>query len=178
MSKQLDTYYRRIELGICVACGLQEPIPGKRRCEPCRVKRARTSQKQKDNRSPGTCRQCLTRPVMPTKQSCEKCAKRGANKSREHYRKVRETVLELYGSCCVCCGEHNIKYLQLDHINNDGNVERRSLPPSIRGGRFYKLVLSQEKRNDLQLLCANCHNAKRYGGCTEEDHPTFRDSLG
>jgi hypothetical protein len=171
LSKQPTAYYRRIELGVCVACGLQPPIPGKRRCELCRVKRTKVSQTQKDNRPPGTCRQCLTRPVLPNKQSCDKCAHRGASKSRENYRKIRQMVLGLYGSCCACCGEKNSKYLQLDHVNNDGNIERRSLPSSVRGGRFYKLVLNQGKRNDLQLLCANCHNAKRYGGCTSEDHP-------
>jgi hypothetical protein len=102
--------------------------------------------------------------------SCSRCREYTNKKANKQSREVRLKVITLYGGRCVCCGIDNLKYLQLDHKNNDGHIERKALPPSIRGGRFFKLVLSQEKRDDLQVLCANCHNAKRYGGCTEEDH--------
>ena len=87
-------------------------------------------------------------------------------------RLIDNKILEYKCEECKISDTYNGKpiSLQLDHKNNDGNVERKSLPPDIRGGKFFQLVLRQEKREDLQLLCANCHNAKRYGGCTEEDH--------
>lgn len=175
MSNQLKLYHRRKEAGLCVACGEFPPVDGTVRCEECRKKRAEISKKQKENRPEGSCRECLTQKARPGKTVCEKCAERGRKKSLNEYRTIRKTILELYGGECKCCGINNPKYLQLDHINNDGGEERKSIPSSIRGGRFYKYVLKQGKRDDLQLLCANCHNAKRYGGCTEDDYPLRKE---
>lgn len=174
--KALKLYHDRRLSGICVACGKRPPIQGVLRCASCRKIRKAISQKQKENRPEGSCRQCLTRPAVPGLTSCQKCRERGCKKMNNLTRETRLKVLVLYGGKCQCpgCTVSNFKYLQLDHKNNDGGIERKALPPSIRGTKFFKLVLSQEKRNDLQLLCANCHNTKRYGGCTEEDHAGTR----
>jgi len=173
MSPQLKIYHKRKENNICVGCGKCPPEEPGIRCKECKIKRNKISKKQKEKRPEGICRQCLVRPVVIGLVSCAKCRQYGAEKSLKRHRKIRETILTLYGNCCCCCGISNLKYLQLDHKNNDGNLERASLPPTLRGGRFYQHILKQGKRDDLQLLCANCHNAKRYGGCTLEDHPKF-----
>jgi hypothetical protein len=167
----LMKYHSRRESGVCVACGQNPPVEGVLRCAGCRKVRKATSQKQKYNRPEGNCRQCLTRKAVQGITSCSVCRERGRKKSKAQHRDVRIRVITRYGGRCTCCGTSNYKYLQLDHKNDDGNVERKALPPSIRGSRYFKMVLSQPKRDDLHLLCANCHNAKRYGGCTPEDHP-------
>lgn len=175
MSPQLKMYWKRKESNLCVTCGKVPPVENKAKCYNCNILCNKVSKKQKAKRVSGICRQCLIRPIVDNLSSCHQCRERGRKKSAEQYKKIRIDVLNLYGGKCVCCDNDNLKYLQLDHKNNDGNIERANLPATLRGGRFFKYVLQQyktsnKKRDDLQILCANCHNAKRYGGCTKEDH--------
>ena len=65
----------------------------------------------------------------------------------------------------------------MDHVNGDGNRER-SRSPAVRGSRIFFAMLKDANvngiRDDLQVLCANCHQAKdRYGGCSVEDHLAY-----
>lgn len=175
ISPQLKHYYKIKNSGLCVVCKTASPRLNSFRCDKCAIKTNKLTKRCKDERPEGVCRQCLVRPAVENLSSCQECRSRQAQKSAEQHKKLRLDIINLYGNQCVCCKNNNIKYLQLDHKNNDGNVERASLPPSTRGGKFFKYVLEQykksgEKREDLQILCANCHNAKRYGGCTTEDH--------
>ena|SRR5579872_3526492 len=89
--------------------------------------------------------------------------------NREKDRRLRQSVIEGYGGRCVCCGENNIRYLQIDHVNNDGVKHRQEI------GKAPKQMYLWLKRNGFpvgfQILCANCHNAKtHYGGCQEGAH--------
>jgi hypothetical protein len=62
---------------------------------------------------------------------------------------------------CACCGEIILKFLTLDHINNDGAKQRRKLG-LVGGWRFYYwLKLHSFPDNlGLQVLCANCQLGK------------------
>lgn len=169
MSKQLEVYYKRKKENLCVACGKNTPEEGILRCSTCREKRRLISANQKINRPEGNCRQCLTRKAEEGVTSCKHCRQQATEKSNRYAKECRIQVLTLYGGKCACCGLSNLKYLELDHKNNDGGKERSNLK-GHRGGRYFALVLKQEKREDLQVLCANCHVAKKYGGCKSEDH--------
>lgn len=62
---------------------------------------------------------------------------------------------------CVCCGESNIFFLTLDHINNNGAKQRRKL--KLTGGwRFYYWLKLRNFPDNLglQVLCANCQLGK------------------
>lgn len=39
----------------------------------------------------------------------------------------RERIYEMYGHACVRCGFNDKRALTLDHINNDGNIERAEI---------------------------------------------------
>lgn len=56
---------------------------------------------------------------------------------------------------CVCCGETEIKFLTLDHKNNDGYIHRKKMNTD---------VIHWVKRNNFpdifQTLCWNCNLAK------------------
>lgn len=80
-----------------------------------------------------------------------KAAKRKAMLA--HRRRQRARVIEAMGGACATCGEADPIVLELDHVNEDGNKDRRR-----PGGpmRIYREVLRGE-RDDLMLLCANCH---------------------
>jgi hypothetical protein len=60
----------------------------------------------------------------------------------------------------VCCEEKEIKFLALDHINNDGNKQRNEIGSGIQMYLFIKRNMPK----DIQVLCHNCNLAKgNYG---------------
>lgn len=75
----------------------------------------------------------------------------------------RYKVLSLYSNnqkpSCACCGEDEINFLSLDHIDGGGTQERKKL--NSRGGNsffFYLKKLGFPK--GFQVLCHNCNMAK------------------
>jgi len=84
-------------------------------------------------------------------------------------RKLRFDVMSHYGDHCVCCGETNQFFLSLDHINNDGKIERLKVANgkfSSGGANFFRHVKRAGYPKNLQLLCFNCNHAKAfYGSC-------------
>lgn len=73
----------------------------------------------------------------------------------ERYIQYKRTVIEHYGGKCTCCGEKNIWFLSIDHVNNDGYKLGRSRP-----GTKYSNIISKNFPKDLQLLCYNCNQGK------------------
>ena len=61
---------------------------------------------------------------------------------------------------CECCGEDDLIYLQVDHVNNDGFKDKNG------NKQRNKITVSQYLENPkrLQLLCANCNHAKHKNG--------------
>lgn len=96
---------------------------------------------------------------------------------KRYSRKLRSRVINLLGNQCVCCGEKIPEFLTIDHINNDGHLDRKSL--GTGGSRaLYRKVL-RELLNDInnpreryRLLCYNCNlGRQRSGGiCPHEEH--------
>lgn len=65
---------------------------------------------------------------------------------------------------CACCGESEIKFLSIDHIDGGGNAHRKEI------GRAFNCIMYWLKRNNypdgFQVLCFNCNMAKGfYGEC-------------
>lgn len=166
-SKKYQKY--KIE-GLCRRCGL-EPLPNKTRCQKCNTAHLAYQLKSKNNAIvDGRCRYCLTNKAMELKSMCSECLCKHSKKQKENYQKYRTACLIAYGGSCNCCGTTVSKYLQLDHINNDGSEHRNNL---FNGGTgsIYPWAYRNNFPNMLQLLCANCHQAKTVGEvCTEEDH--------
>ena len=82
--------------------------------------------------------------------------------AREAVKKLRLQVIEHYGGKCACCGETEINFLALDHINGGGSQHRKSLKQKS----LYRWVVNNKYPKDLQILCHNCNMAKGlYGEC-------------
>ena len=66
----------------------------------------------------------------------------------------------------MCCGEVEPKFLSLDHINNDGWVDRKF--DKSGGSNFYRkvarLIVEGKAPADLQILCRNCNWGKHVNG--------------
>lgn len=69
---------------------------------------------------------------------------------------ARLDVLKHYGPQCNCCGEDNLLFLSIDHINNNGSEDRKKTQTSM-----WEAVVKRCFPDDLQILCMNCNWGKR-----------------
>lgn len=77
---------------------------------------------------------------------------------------IKDTVFGWYGGVCVCCGEDHMSILTLDHILDDGALQRRN--SGVSGNSLYRKIYKTgefKKPKDLQILCPNCQMGKQNG---------------
>lgn len=89
----------------------------------------------------------------------------------QYGRQYRETwrtkVLIGYGHRCACCGEAHAEFLAVDHINNDGAVDRKV--KKLVGAKWWRWLVLNNFPPEYRLLCHNCNNARAfYGTCPHE----------
>jgi hypothetical protein len=58
---------------------------------------------------------------------------------------------------CKCCGENEINFLSIDHINGNGTKHRKQ----IGNRNFYQWLKVNQFPQDYQVLCYNCNLGKR-----------------
>lgn len=90
----------------------------------------------------------------------------------------RARCIAAYGGKCSCCGEIRDSFLQIDHMNNDGNVHRRV--SEVRRKGIFKWLILYDFPAGFQILCANCNHSKRvlHGICEHElDKPLYIEGL-
>lgn len=71
-------------------------------------------------------------------------------------KKIRLETINHYGGKCEVCLENNINYLTIDHINNDGNVDRK-IKKLGSGYNFYLYLKKNNYPKNVRVLCFN-HN--------------------
>jgi len=76
---------------------------------------------------------------------------------KERRRCIRKKALDLLGGQCIECQDRDIDYLCIDHVNNDGNVERKTVKESQK---VYSRILNGTV-DEYQILCAN-HNREKH----------------
>ena len=84
-------------------------------------------------------------------------------------KRVKQELYTLMGNKCVCCGENDPIYFNIDHVYNDGHLTRGiKLDVTRTKGTFYnqrvtkRIYLENPKR--FQILCSNCNHAKKLNG--------------
>lgn len=173
--------------GRCSNCGAGSPVPGKQLCDKCGrnqrefAKNYRAAhpevfrKKYYARKKASICVDCGSKPARPGKIYCERCT---ARVSRRDLR-LKYDVMQLYGGKCRCCGEANLSFLSIDHVNNDGS-ERRKSGEHHTGSSFYrKLLRARKASRDLQVLCYNCNFGKRVTGvCPHKDDSYVCEVLG
>lgn len=90
---------------------------------------------------------------------------------RDQKRLLKIETLKHYGGVCVCCGESNLLFLTIDHINGNGGQHRRQLGMGNGGGHvFYQWLKNNHFPNGYQVLCFNCNcgRAINNGVCPHE----------
>jgi hypothetical protein len=97
------------------------------------------------------------------------------------YQNMRLEALTHYANPlqCACCGENNIVFLSIDHINGNGADHRRELEAELGyypGGNNLPYWLKKNNWPEgFQILCYNCNFAKRQDG--ECPHKTGKKNI-
>jgi len=96
--------------------------------------------------------------------------------------KTRQEYVDAYGGCCACCGEVELLFLTLDHVNGDGADHRRQYEARVglgtnkrTSGFAQKMIIKELKDagwpqdGRFRILCWNCQWGTRYpGGCPHQ----------
>jgi len=80
---------------------------------------------------------------------------------QNYYRRTKEKLFSQYGASCKCCGEKEPAFLTVDHVNNDGALERKLFPTTQA---MCISIIKQGFPDRYQILCYNCNNGKRKTG--------------
>lgn len=170
-------YLKYKEEGTCIRCG-SDRANGKSRCERCHKLHLEYQQKAKAKyKANGLCHSCGKEPRIENQVACIRCSELNKEREYQKYKALRLEVIVAYGEACRCCGLSVHKYLQLDHIENDGAEHRKEISGEQRGG-MYAWAKRNKFPDRLQLLCANCHQAKTtHGGCSLEDHEMMHKAV-
>lgn len=88
-------------------------------------------------------------------------AKQNQEGLRKHYWKLRIELFHLLGNKCSSCGFTDFRALDIDHVRNNGNEERK-IYKNYR--KFLRETIQKVKEDskDYQLLCANCNRIKEF----------------
>jgi hypothetical protein len=79
---------------------------------------------------------------------------------REKYKtETRNRFLDMYGRKCACCGETNVLFLTLDHVQNTVNSVKQKKHSGI-GGSEYRRAIKEHRPDIYQILCFNCNCGK------------------
>lgn len=89
-----------------------------------------------------------------------------SERERQRLQRYKEQVIEHYGGKCACCGESNIKFLTVDHINGGGRKHRVKV-----FNKIYHWLIKHNFPPDYQILCWNCNCGKaiNHGVCPHLD---------
>lgn len=87
---------------------------------------------------------------------------------RDYTKRLRIELIDKYGGKCNCCGEKNIGFLSIDHINGDGVNHRKTFHGSTR--ELYRDLARKgnSKNYQIQILCFNCNMGRQFYGGEEK----------
>lgn len=157
-------------------------------CELCKT-RQRLKQHNRCEICDPLCRDCGERNRMKRNYTCGPCKNerlknryandleyKMASNSRmyawksKNLKELRAAVNEMYGGKCACCGEDELLFLAVDHVNNDGAAERKASNRNFSTTTFLRdLIRFGEPQSKYQLLCMNCNWGKyRNGICPHQ----------
>lgn len=84
---------------------------------------------------------------------------RWAESSRRYRKSLRKKMLDHYGHRCNWCWEDDEMALVIDHVNNDGHLDKKKL--KCHGGSpVWVQVVKEGFPDRFQVLCASCNTAK------------------
>lgn len=133
----------------CVTCGKTLTDESTLTCSGCLAQRISNFDKRNNV---GLCRTC-NNDKLSDSTYCQKCK----DYYYDHSRAFRTKVLNQYGHACACCGESTYEFLTIDHVHNDGHLDRKQ---GFRGPKLLRKIVAENYPDHYQILCYNCNGAK------------------
>lgn len=99
-------------------------------------------------------------------------------KAKIRSKEIKSIVLSKYSNGkpkCNCCGELEILFLSIDHINNDGAEHRKKIGGS--GTTMYYWLIRNNFPTGFQVLCFNCNQGKRILGVCPHKLKSIKNKL-
>ena len=179
-------YDKRRDAHLCVKCGKDAKENRKHCQDCLDKARVASKEARLDRISRGLCPNCAHLPtsdehrfhcsgrakeIRDTRRSAGLCTECGGAKgegsgknvcalclSQQRAKRAEEklTVLAAYGRMCVCCGEDEVDFLQVDHIDGGGHAHRQKI-----GRDICSWLIANKFPAGFQILCANCNTGKR-----------------
>lgn len=132
-----------------------------------KVLRRANYRKNLERETPDERRERLERRRKKQRKNYKKNVRFYGDKQREAQKaqtqRIRAAILAGYGGKCVCCGETEPLFLQLDHINGGG---RKELREHGHAHTFYRRVIAEGFPDRYRILCANCNSGRERNGGT------------
>lgn len=173
---------QRAAAGLCTYCGKSKATHGKR-CTRCRDRdnakhKEWLKREMAERKAKGMCKSCGKNAIA--KRSVTRCndclsresARLGARQvrsnayARSYYQKLKLQVIDHYSDgtrACKCCGENELLFLSIDHVNNDGALHREVY--GVKGGiPLFRFLIKNKFPAGFQILCFNCNHGKHLGG--------------
>src|ERR1019366_6337475 len=145
-------YMRRIALGLCRACGIEKPEPGKKLGKACLKAKLENYYNNREHQ--------LTM-------------------QRRYADKLRTLVFDAYGGPeCACCGETRREFLQLDHMNGDGAAHRRAIKNGSTTTVMLRWLLKRGFPPGFRVLCSNCNFSIGIRGYCPHEKEREMEKLG
>lgn len=150
----------------CARCNDAPREPGHSHCRPCKRlygREYRASHPDIETRPSQIARRVRFRERHRERLNKEARDYQRANSECKlaQRRQEKETVFRHYGGVCTCCNENLLSLLTIDHINDDGGIQRKK---NGKGGKFYAWIIKMGFPTDLQILCWSCNTGRHFNG--------------
>jgi len=127
--------------------------------------RARQIMLHNERRDSDLCIKCGAAILDKEFIQCERCREA----IRQRHQRLKAEVIIQYGGRCACCGESDVHFLAIDHINGGGNVHRKQTGIGT-GAYFYKWLRKHKYPKGYRVLCFNCNfSLGAYGMCPHQE---------
>lgn len=155
---------------MCYICKGKRGIPadGNNRCASCierqrgynRARRAKIRENIK-NGIKTNCWSC--HKLVNNQRLCDECEQKKSQNAHRRHIQQKTLVMQEYGGACACCGESELAFLAIDHIDNTGYLHRKETK------KLYTWLIARNfPKDNFQILCMNCNWAKYTGVCPHQ----------
>lgn len=106
----------------------------------------------------------------------EKVRARDLKRDQQILATLKEQVFQILGRECYCCKKSDVRFLTIDHIQNDGQSDRTKYGFWMNSRSFLQHVLAEGCPTDrYRVACCNCNMAreKAGSGVVCPHHPDF-----
>ena len=167
--------YASSKFTVCDWCGqrFQVRASAQKRCDSCRIPaRLELARRQSSAwyyTNPEKAKLRRRRSFLKNQKRYREVKRLYEKRRRAQFRRI---VIGFYSHgtfSCACCGEDQIDFLELDHVNGGGRKETIRMFGNASSSPLYRWLAKNGFPSGFQILCANCNQSKwKHGTCVHK----------